>query len=315
MSKLTGVIPPVCTPLTASGEVDVASYRRLLDHLIDAGVDGLFVLGSSSEVVYLTDAQRRTVLQTAVKHVAGRVPVMAGVIDTTTPRVLEHVRVADELGADAVVATAPFYTRTHPVEIDRHFRLIHEATTTPLWAYDIPVCVHTKLPKDLVLGLAADGVIAGLKDSSGDDSNFRALVLAVAGDDRYRDFSVLTGSELLVDTALWMGADGVVPGLGNVDPAGYVRIYRAARDGDWEAARTEQERLFRLFEFVEVGTRARPMSGNSSAIGAFKAGMQLLGVIDCARTADPQVPLDDTEVETIRSYLANAGLLPAAVGS
>jgi 4-hydroxy-tetrahydrodipicolinate synthase len=308
MSKLTGVIPPVCTPLTPTGEVDVVSYRRLLDHLIDGGVDGLFVLGSSSEVVYLTDAQRRLVLETAVAHVAGRVPLLAGVIDTTTPRVLEHVRVADSLGVDGIVATAPFYTRTHEVEIERHFRLLHDATPTPLWAYDIPVCVHVKLRADLVLRLGAEGVLSGVKDSSGDDAGLRGLVLAARDDPRLVDFSIFTGSELTVDSALSYGADGVVPGLGNVDPAGYAALYRAARDGDWDVARREQERLFELFDFVNVGSRNRIMGGNSSAIGAFKAGLRLLGVIDHHTTAEPQVQLNDEELAAIVGYLERAGL-------
>lgn len=84
-TPLTGVVPPVCTPLTPDREVDVPSLRRLVDHLTGAGVDGLFVLGSTSEVAYLTDRQRRLVTETVVSHVAGGVPVLAGVIDMTTP--------------------------------------------------------------------------------------------------------------------------------------------------------------------------------------------------------------------------------------
>jgi 4-hydroxy-tetrahydrodipicolinate synthase len=308
MSKLTGVIPPVCTPLTTDREVDVESYKRLLDFLIEGGVDGLFILGSSSEVVYLTDAQRRTVIETAMTHVAGRVPVLAGVIDTTTPRVLEHVRVATELGVDGIVVTAPFYTRTHPIEIERHFRAIHEATPVPLWAYDIPVCVNVKLSRELVLRLAADGVIVGLKDSSGDDGNLRYLIRDIAGDARFDDFSVLTGSELLVDTGLWFGVDGVVPGLGNVDPAGYARLFAHTRAGEWEKARLEQDRLLNLFELVNVGPDDR-MGRNSSAIGAFKAGLYLRGVIETPLTAMPQVPLNDEEIGAVRGYLVGAGLL------
>ncbi|MCI9888315.1 dihydrodipicolinate synthase family protein [Micrococcales bacterium 31B] len=307
MAKLTGVVPPVCTPLTADLEVDVDSLQRTLDHLITNGVDGVFVLGSSSEVVYLTDAQRRVVLETAVAHVAGRVPVLAGVIDTTTARVIEQARAAKEFGADAIVVTAPFYTRTSGLEIERHFRFVREAVDIDIWAYDIPVCVHSKLDRAMIMRLAADGVIVGLKDSSGDDANLRYLIQAVKGDDRFANFSILTGSELLVDTILWAGADGVVPGLGNVDPAGYVRLFKAAREGKWEEARDEQERLLALFELVNVGPEDR-MSRNSSAIGAFKAGMMLQGVIDTHLTALPQVPLNDAEVAAVAGHLEAAGL-------
>ncbi|MFE1287015.1 dihydrodipicolinate synthase family protein [Streptomyces sp. NPDC058751] len=307
-APLTGVVPPVCTPLTPDREVDVPSLTRLIDHLVDAGVHGLFVLGSTSEVAYLTDAQRRLVVETTVAHVAGGLPVLAGAIDMTTPRVLDHARAARAAGADAIVVTAPFYTRTHPAEIDRHFRTIAARAPLPLFAYDLPASVHTKLSPELVLELASDGVLAGLKDSSGDLGGFRAVVTGVRGRPGAGGFSALTGSEVVVDSALALGADGVVPGLANVDPVGYVRLYELCAAGDQRRARAEQERLCELFGVVGVGDPAR-MGGSSSALGAFKAALHLRGVIDCPATAEPQVPLSQDEVERVGKYLASAGLL------
>ncbi|WP_031158873.1 dihydrodipicolinate synthase family protein [Streptomyces durhamensis] len=302
---LTGVVPPVCTPLTPRREVDVPSLLRLVDHLVDAGVHGLFLLGSTSEAAFLTDHQRRQVVEAVVGHVGGRLPVLAGAIDMTTPRVLDHVRAVTAAGAQAVVVTAPFYARTHRSEIVHHYRRIAAASAVPVIAYDIPAAVHTKLPADLVLGLAGDGVLAGLKDSSGDLGAFREVV---TGARAHTGFSVLTGSELVVDSALALGADGAVPGLANVDPHGYVRLYRMSRAGDREGARAEQERLCALFGMVAAGDPAR-MGGSSSALGAFKAALHLRGVIDCAVTAEPQVPLSGEEVEKVGKFLAAAGLL------
>jgi 4-hydroxy-tetrahydrodipicolinate synthase len=292
-APLTGVIPPVCTPLTPDREVDVPSLVRLVDHLVAGGVDALFVLGTSSEAAFLTDAQRRTVVETVVGHVGGQLPVLAGAIDMTTPRVLDHVRAVTAAGAEAVVATAPFYTATHPAEISRHYRLLGSRSPVPVLAYDIPSAVHTKLPAEVVLELAADGVIAGLKDSSGDLAGFRTVV---------------TGSELLVDAALAMGADGAVPGLANVDPAGYVRLHRLCGAGDRDRARAEQERLCALFGMVRTGDPQR-MGTGSAALGAFKAALHLRGVIACPVTAEPQVPLSDDEVQRVGRFLAAAGLL------
>ncbi|WP_328223033.1 dihydrodipicolinate synthase family protein [Streptomyces sp. NBC_00104] len=307
-APLTGVIPPVCTPLTPDREVDVPSLVRLVDHLVAGGVDALFVLGSSSEAAYLTDAQRRRVVETVVGHVGGQLPVLAGAIDMTTPRVLDHVRAVTAAGAEAVVATAPFYTRTHPAEMSRHYRLLAAGSPVPVFAYDIPVAVHTKLPADVVLELARDGVIAGLKDSSGDLAGFRTVVVGARTDSALTGFSALTGSELITDSALALGADGAVPGLANVDPAGYVRLDRLFRAGDRDRARAEQERLCALFGMTGVGGTTR-MGGSSSALGAFKAALHLRGVIDCAATAEPQVPLSEAEVEQVGKYLAAAGLL------
>ncbi|MDQ0910655.1 4-hydroxy-tetrahydrodipicolinate synthase [Streptomyces canus] len=306
-APLTGVVPPVCTPLTPDREVDVPSLRRLVDHLVAGGVHGLFVLGTSSEAAFLTDAQRRLVVETVTGHVGGRLPVLAGVIDMTTARVLDHVRAVTAAGADAVVVTAPFYASTHPVEIARHYRLVAADSPVPVIAYDLPSGVHTKLPADVVLELAAEGVLAGLKDSSGDLAGFRTVVSGARAHPGITGFSVLTGSELIVDAALAVGADGAVPGLANVDPEGYVRLDRLFRAGDLEAARAEQERLCALFGMVDVGDRAR-MGGSSAALGAFKAALYLRGVIDCRATAEPQVPLSEAEVERVGRFLAGAGL-------
>ncbi|MEV6736453.1 dihydrodipicolinate synthase family protein [Streptomyces sp. NPDC051104] len=307
-APLTGVIPPVCTPLTPGREVDVPSLLRLVDHLLNGGVDALFVLGSSSEAAHLTDRQRAAVVESVVAHVAGQVPVLAGAIDMTTPRVLDHVAYVTRAGADAVVVTAPFYTRTHPAEIARHYRLVAQRSPVPVVAYDIPVSVHVKLGPELVLELAADGTLAGLKDSSGDLAGLRAVVTGVRSRPALTGFSALTGSELVVDSALALGADGAVPGLANVDPEGYVRLDRLCRAGDWEAARAEQERLCALYGMVGVGDPAR-MGGSSSALGAFKAALHLRGVIACPATAEPQVPLTQEEREAVGKYLAAAGLL------
>ncbi|MFF2165928.1 dihydrodipicolinate synthase family protein [Streptomyces sp. NPDC058175] len=313
-APLRGVVPPVCTPLDETGEVDTASLARLVEHLVTGGVHGLFALGSTSEVAYLTDEQRAVTLRTVVEAAAGRVPVLAGVIDTTTARVVAHARVAAELGADALVATAPFYTRTHPREIAGHFRTLHASVDLPLFAYDIPVAVHSKLPTSLVRELAEDGTLAGLKDSSGDEGGLRRVLVELGGRDGRTDgpaphFSVLTGSELTVDCALLAGADGVVPGIGNVDPAGYVRLYDAALAGDWSLAAKEQERLVALFGMVDVGPEA-DMGRSSSALGSFKAALRLLGVIECGDTAFPQIQLGEESVAEVARHLRAAGLAP-----
>ncbi len=305
---LKGVVPPVCTPFTADYQVDEKSLRKLINHLIDGGVHGLFVLGSTSEVAYLTDESRAEVIRITMDEVKGRVPVVVGAIDTTTLRVIEHVKTAVAAGVEGIVITAPFYVRTHPAEIARHFRLIKEACpNTPIYAYDIPVAVNgVKLDLGTLLTLAKEGVIHGVKDSSGNDAGIRAVILGIRKLN-LQNFVVLTGSELTVDSALMFGADGVIPGIGNVDPAGYVRIYDLVKSGDYSAARKEQERLFEMFGLVDVGAADR-MGRGSSAIGAFKAALKLIGIIEDARTAPPAIPLNENEIDAIKPFLTQAGL-------
>ncbi|UDL75521.1 dihydrodipicolinate synthase family protein [Corynebacterium uberis] len=302
-----GVIPPVLTPLTESGQVDTDTLAHHVERLIAAGVDGLFALGSSAEAAFLTRSQRREVTTTIVTAAAGRVPVTVGVIDTTTPRVLEHVADAIECGAQGLVATAPFYVRTHRNEIARHFRLIHAAAPQlPLFAYNIPVSVQVILDVPQLIELAQEGVLAGVKDSGGVDSYTRTLC-AARDAAQLDNFVILTGSETTVDMAYLGGADGVVPGLGNVDPASYVELARLCSAGDWETAATLQTRINELFQIVFVGDPAR-MGGSSAGLGGFKAALEHLGVFPNHRMADPHEPLNDAELARIAAIVDAAAV-------
>ena len=304
MPLFNGVVPPVVTPLTESGDVDYDSLTRTIDHLLDGGVHGLFALGSTSEVVFHDAATRLRIVEHTLKRADGKVPVFAGVIEPATDRVIARARDVQTAGVDAVVVTAPFYARTSQAEIIDHFRYVREALDIPVIAYDIPVCVGIKLDRKTTVTLAREKAIVGLKDSSGDDGNFR-YVLADMKDDA--DFFAMTGSEIVVDSALAMGAHGVVPGLGNVDPHGYVRLWNLCKAGDFAAARLEQERLCRLFAMVWL-SQPRTSAG-SAGVGAFKTAMRSLGVITTNQMARPQRHLNDEEASRLDAILRDTGLL------
>ena len=302
--KLQGIIPPVATPYTAGYEIDKASLRRVIRHLMDGGVHGLFMLGSTSECVFLNPKQRADVLAVAIEEAQGKVPIVAGILDATTDHCIAHARQARDLGVEGLVLTAPYYTRTSQGEIVDHFAYVKDAVALPIIAYDIPVCVHIKLARETVGELYRKGLACALKDSSGDDGNLRMVMLDFAGKS---DFSILTGSEIVADYALLGGADGCVPGLGNVDPAGYVRLYDAAKRGDWAAARKEQERLIALFQIVFQG--APLTSAGASGVGGFKTAMQLMGLIEHRHMGRPNRLLSDEAVAKVRAILVATGLL------
>jgi 4-hydroxy-tetrahydrodipicolinate synthase len=154
------------------------------------------------------------------------------------------------------------------------------------------------------VALAREGTIAGLKDSSGDDGNLRYVLADMQG---HPDFFAMTGSEIVVDSVLAMGAHGVVPGLGNVDPAGYVKLWDLCRKGDFEGARAEQERLCRLFEIIRISLGRT--SAGSAGVGAFKAAMRSLGVIADHTMARPQRTLNAEERTKVDAILRDTGLL------
>ena len=300
----TGVYPPVVVPDTPDHQLDVVSFERSINRMIDAGVDGLFFLGSSGEVVFSTHERRRQIISEAVRIVDHRVPVMVGIIDTETERVLEHGRVAQELGADVLVATCPFYALGGMAEVEEHFRILHAELDLPIFAYDIPVCVHTKLPWKLLAKLGAEGVLAGVKDSSGDDVSFRYLVQE--NEKLGHPLTLLTGHEVVVDGAYLGGADGSVPGLANVEPEGYVRMWKAAQAGDWPAVKAEQDRLNEISHIWDVTSGVQ---GYAGGVGAFKTAMHLMGVFDSPTMPRPVKALEGENVEAIRKVLVDNGLL------
>ena len=308
--KYTGVIPPVITPRTADGVIDTAGLEAVVQHLLAGGVTGLFVLGSSGEVPYLSNAERELVVSTIAAANNGRVPLIVGANEQTTARVIEEGRRMIELGAQALVVTTPYYALSNAAEIEAHFRAIHAALDVDIFAYDVPVRTHVKLPLDVAIRLAKDGVIVGVKDSSGDDVSFRQLLLATGG---IEGFSVFTGHEVVVDGALLGGAHGVVPGLGNVDPAGYRRLFDAAVAGDWAQAAKEQDRLARVFDIVYTPDPSR-VSGGAAGLGAFKTALVELGIIGNNTMSTPMESLNAAEAATIRAILAETGLLAAVAG-
>ena len=300
----SGVVPPVVTPDTPDHQLDVVSFERSINRLIEAGVDGLFFLGSSGEVVFATDERRDQIVREAVRIVDHRVPVLVGIIDTETERVLEHGRRAFALGADALVATAPFYALGGPADIEEHFRILHQELDAPLFAYDIPVCVHTKLPWKMLARLGAEGVLAGVKDSSGDDVSFRYLVQE--NEKNGHPLTLLTGHEIVVDGALLSGADGSVPGLANVEPEGYVRMWKAAQEGNWAEVKREQDRLNEISHIFDVTSGVQ---GYGAGVGAFKCALNLMGIFDSDQMPRPVKPLDGQNREAIKQVLIANGLL------
>lgn len=303
-SKFTGVIPPVVVPLHADGSVDTASFETHLNRMIDAGIDGLFFLGSSGEVAFSTDERREEVMREGIRIVDGRVPVLAGCIDMETNRVIAHAKAMEKLGVDAVVTTAPFYAIQGPGTVERHFREIAAAVDLPLFAYDIPVCVGYKIDWRLLAQLGQDGVLAGVKDSSGDDVSFRFL--CIANEDAGHPMTLLTGHEVVVDGAYLSGADGSVPGLANVDPVPYVKQWKAFQEGDWDQVREIQDYLARLMMITQV---TQGVGGYGAGVGAFKTALKELGIFSTNTMPAPVDALEGANVEAIREVLAGLDLL------
>jgi 4-hydroxy-tetrahydrodipicolinate synthase len=300
VSRFAGVIPPIVTPLDDDGAVDAASLEAVVERQLAAGVDGLFALGSSGEGAYLRDEDRRIVVDVVVGATAGAVPVLAGAVDTTANRVVDQIRRLEGTGVAGVVVTAPFYANVTPRETLAHFRAVASASSLPVLAYDIPGNVGRKLEAQTAIELLAEGTVVGLKDSSGDTAQFLQVLEALGPD---RRVSILTGADTGALAALDAGADGVVPGIGNVDPRLFVELVRAVAVGDRATAEELQERISALTEVFRIGER-HGIGRHASELGGMKTALQLAGVIAGAGVSIPMSPYPEAARAELAALLA-----------
>jgi len=222
-----GIIPPVLTPLTRDQQIDPEALRRLLDRLIAGGVHGLFVAGTAGLGSILTDAQHERLVQIAVEHVGGRLPVLVGVLEPSTARVVERMRRIESSGVSAVVVVAPYYLRTqNERQLLRHFEVIRNSTALEMVAYNLPGCVGGEIPLPVVCDLAKRGWIGACKDSSGNEAYFAELCRRGAE----HGLRVYQGLRPDFAELRALGAAGCVPVPANLRPEHYAEAWRKRED-------------------------------------------------------------------------------------
>src|SRR3954467_591256 len=227
---IRGIIPPVATPMQANEDLDLPRLCWFIDHLIQSGVHGIFVLGTNIEFYALDENEKQQVIATAVEHVRGRVPVYAGTGAETTREAVRLTKMAERDFASGVSVITPYFVAPSQQEIADHYRRIAENTSLPVILYNNPgTCGGVKIDVDTVARLAEVPNILGIKDSSGDLQNTNELIRAVP-----ERFSVMMGRDTLIFPALLFGARGAVPATGNIAPALLVKIYETFRKGDIE---------------------------------------------------------------------------------
>jgi dihydrodipicolinate synthase/N-acetylneuraminate lyase len=187
---------------------------------------------------------------TTVRAVDGRVPVLAGVLEPSTNRALEAAAAAEAGGAVAVVVTSPYYFSVDPSAQLRHVETIAATTTLPLVLYNIPSMTHNPLDPETIRRLIEIETVVGIKDSAGDWAAFeRILALRTIRP----DFRVLQGAERQAAQSLLAGADGLVPGLGNLMPNLFAHLFTVARTDGQAEAPALQERIDALWQLHTHG--------------------------------------------------------------
>jgi 4-hydroxy-tetrahydrodipicolinate synthase len=292
--QVRGIIPPVATPMKDNEDLDLPRLQWFLDHLITAGVHGVFVLGTNSEFYALDENEKQAVIATSVAHVRKRVPVYAGTGAETTREAIRLTRMAEREGVDGVSIITPYFVMPTQQEIFDHYRRIAESTALPILLYSNPsTCGGLRIEPETAARLSEIPNIAGIKDSSGDLQNLNEMVRLVPG-----RFAVMQGRDTLIFPALMFGARGAVPATGNVAPNLLVKIYESFQRGDLEGSKAAQLQLNPLRLALTLCT----------APGGVKAALKMLGM-SIGPCRSPVAPLAPEKEGKMREALRQSGLL------
>jgi len=297
---LRGVITAMITPLRGRDELDHAGLERLIEHLIAGGVHGLFILGTTGEAPGLSYRLRAELIERTCKQVAERLPVLVGITDTAFTEAVNLATSARKFGAQAVVASAPYYFPASQVELLNFVEHLAAEVPLPLLLYNAPTNTGHTFEPSTVLRAADIPNVIGLKDSGGNMTYFHSVAELLK--DR-PDFTLLVGPEELLAEAVLLGAHGGMCGGSNFCPQLFVRLYEAAVARDFEQIRILHSRVMRISTTIyRVGRY------ESSYLKGLKCAVSLLGLAEDFM-AEPFRAFDSPERAKVRQHMVDQGLL------
>jgi len=291
---VSGSLVAIVTPMQQGGALDLSALARLIDFQVSNGTAAIVIVGTTGESPTVSVEEHCELIQAAIDHAAGRVPVIAGTGGNSTTEAIELTRFAKRAGAAACLSVVPYYNKPTQEGMYRHFRAIAEAVDLPLLLYNVPSRTVADLANDTVLRLAEVPGIVGMKDATSDLVRLVDLRNRLAG----RKFTLYSGND---DTALpfiLLGGDGVISVSANVAPQAVSAMCAAALDNDVVTARSLNSRLWNLNARLFVEANPIPVKWALAEMGLIQNELRL-----------PLTPLSPRFHDAVRAALRDAGCL------
>jgi 4-hydroxy-tetrahydrodipicolinate synthase len=286
LNSFQGIIPPMITPLNSDLSLDVLHAEKLIEHMVEAGVHGIFILGTTGEFAGLSSDVKSDLIRLTCRQVKGRVPILVGITDCSFVETLDLAAIAKESGADALVAAAPFYMNIGQEELIFYYQKLADAVELPLFLYDMPSHTKINIEIETAVVLSKHPNIIGIKDSSGNPENFQALCEAFQDQP---EFKIFVGPEEILADTLEMGGHGGVTGGANLFPRLYVALFEAFQKKETEAVKKLQDTILFLSKSIYSNGTYR-----SSYLKGLKAAMAFEGLCQ-GNFAPPLFPYSETE--------------------
>lgn len=288
-----GIITPIITPFHDDAQQSVCyeEVEKLINHLIDKGVKGIFILGSNGEFHVIDEAEKLAFAKEIVHMVNHRVPVYAGTGCCSTKETIRLSKKMEELGVDALSVINPYFIKLSDEELYEHFKEIAQSIHIPIILYNIPKSTGCNLSSELVDRLADIENIKAIKDSSGNKDNIRAYCEI----SKRKDIKVLIGSDSKISLGYSMGAIGAVAGTSNVITDVIVKLDQTLKSGDNETSEKLQKDIDVLRNVLSLGTIPSVM----------KRAVTLAGICNAGNARKPVKPTsieDDEKIKEMLSY-------------
>jgi 4-hydroxy-tetrahydrodipicolinate synthase len=292
-NQCKGIIVPLITPLKENGALDYEGLERLIDYVIEGGVDGVFILGTAGEGPCMGGQDQEALIRQSARYVRNRVRLLVGATNTAPAETVRITQAAADVGAYAVVIAPPPYFQFSQDELISYARFVAGASALPVLLYNIPKMTKTNYEPETIRSLMDNRKIIGMKDSSGNIDSFRETVRLT----RERpDWSMLIGYEHLLAEAMNAGGNGGVLAGANVFPGTLAGYYKAVKEGN----KNEEERIGRLLserrEIYSLGT------GVTSSIQAIKCVLEIKGICG-SRMSVPFGALSDSSRNKVRELM------------
>jgi 4-hydroxy-tetrahydrodipicolinate synthase len=292
--KFSGTITALVTPFKEDLSVDIEAFKKLLDFQIDEGIDGIVVCGSTGESATLSTKEKLSLIITAVEHVNGRVPVIAGTGSNNTQASIDLTLLAREHGADGVLLVAPYYNKPDQEGLFNHYMAIAEAVDIPQIIYNVPGRSGVNIHPDIQLRLAEDVPhVVATKEASGDMEQIMSII-----DNAPEDFAILSGDDALALPIVMMGGHGVISVLSNYAPKQFTETIAAGLKGNIKSAKKLHYKLFELMQANFVETNPIPVKTALSLMGKCEENFRL-----------PMLPMKEDTKEFLEAAMKRAGYI------
>lgn len=299
--SLNGIIVPLVTPLLDNDKLDVEGLERLVEHVVDGGVSGVFVLGTTGESQSISFSLRDEMICRTSKFLGGRLPLLVGISDTSMSESVRLSSVAEAHGAYAVVSAPPYYFASGQPELIDFYETLIPKLGLPVFLYNMPTHTKVSFAPDSLKRIADNPKVIGFKDSSANGAYFNQVMYEMR--DR-QDFYLFVGPEEMTAEMVMMGANGGVNGGANIFPRLYVEMYKAASVGDIASVRAFQKIIMQVSSTIYNQGKF-----GSSYLMGLKCALSLLDICS-GELAKPFSKFGEQETAQIKKALDDLRAYP-----